>query len=409
MPQPQPGNLDHGRSQPGIAGLGDALVPMDRSALPRRRGQPRISRNLLSVAERAEQALRPERGGRFRSNTSQRQQLGRWRWHAGARLRLGQPGIPLGFDSLDLFDHEFEPIELPADLGLQALRKGATTARDQFLEPLSTIAGKGSSSPIPWPNRSPLMRLTCRTRSAVRVSRSRLIRRRSSSWGVGAWTIAQTRGSPRLSASSARTRASPSIRSVFARRRRRDVAIEAGSTTWLSIPSFCRTRWIQNPSSPASWMTRMGKTCPVRARAFSLSWDKRARRAAMSPLGTACLDIFSPPPGAREVMTQVERLSSRDTKIALRSVRTAVCSSGRGQRAGMAAPAWVVQHPHSAREQDATNRAHGIFGPGQPRIRGVGEVLAAPRYLQPTPSSPHRSLADGARRLARYWSSLRCS
>src|SRR3954454_3119056 len=68
----------------------------------------------------------------------------------------------------------------------------------------------------------------------------------------------------------------------------------------------------------------------------------------MSPLGTACLDIFSPPPGAREVMTQVERLSSRDTKIALRSVRIAACSSGRGQRAGMVAPEWVVQPPHSA-------------------------------------------------------------
>ena len=31
---------------------------MDRSALPRRGGQPRISRNLLSVVERAEQAFR---------------------------------------------------------------------------------------------------------------------------------------------------------------------------------------------------------------------------------------------------------------------------------------------------------------------------------------------------------------
>jgi transposase, IS6 family len=27
----------------------------------------------------------------------------------------------------------------------------------------------------------------------------------------------------------------------------------------------------------------------------------------------------------------------------------------------MVAPEWVVQHPHSAREQGATNRAHGIF------------------------------------------------
>src|SRR3954465_8926937 len=79
----------------------------------------------------------------------------------------------------------------------------------------------------------------------------------------------------------------------------------------------------------------------------------------MSPLGTECLDIFSPPPGAREVMTQVERLSSRDTKIALRSVRIAACSCGRGKRACMVAPAWVVQHPHSARERGAT-RTHGI-------------------------------------------------
>ena len=77
-------------------------------------------------------------------------------------------------------------------------------------------------------------------------------RRRSSSSGVGALTIAHTRGSPRLYASNARTSASPSILSVFARRRRRDVAIEAGSTTWLSIPSFCSTRSIQNPSRPAS-------------------------------------------------------------------------------------------------------------------------------------------------------------
>src|SRR4051812_45183031 len=142
MPQPQPSNLDHGRSQPRIAGLGDALVPMDRSALPRRGGQSGVGGNLLSVAERAEQALRPERGGRLGSNAFQRQQLGRWRWHAGARLRVSEQGIPLGFNSLDLFDHELEPVELPADLGLQALWKRATIARDQFLEPLPAVAGQ---------------------------------------------------------------------------------------------------------------------------------------------------------------------------------------------------------------------------------------------------------------------------
>src|SRR3954452_16442359 len=156
MPQPQPGDLDHGRSQPRIAGLGDALLPMDRSALPRCGGQPRISCNLLSVVERAEQAFRPECGGRLGSNPSPRQQLGRWRWHTGSRLRLGEQCIPLGFDSLDLFDHEFEPIEFPADLGLQALRRGATMPRYRLLEPLSTVAVQGLVVADPLGEQKPL-------------------------------------------------------------------------------------------------------------------------------------------------------------------------------------------------------------------------------------------------------------
>jgi hypothetical protein len=47
-------------------------------------------------------------------------------------------------------------------------------------------------------------------------------------------------------------------------RRRREVRIEAASTTWLSIPSDCSTRWIQKPSRPASWMAIIGKSRPVR-------------------------------------------------------------------------------------------------------------------------------------------------
>src|SRR3954468_948263 len=164
--------------------------------------------------------------------------------------------------------------------------------------------------------------------------------------------------------------------------------MEAGSTIWLSIPSVCRMRWIQNPSSPASWMTMMGKTCPVRARAFSLSWDKRAKRAAMSPLGTACFDIFSPPPGAREVMTQVERLSSRDTKIALRSVRTAACLSGRGQRACMVAPEWVVQHPTLPESKMLPVAPMGSF---YRRIR----IDAGDRAML-APARDHPGLAPGA-------------
>src|SRR4051794_21018987 len=204
---------------------------MNRSALPWRGGQPRIGGNLLSVVERAEQALRPERGGRLGSNASQRQQHGRRRWHTGARLRLGQQGIALGLDSLDLFDQELEPIELPSDLGLQALWKRATIARDQRLKPLSTVAVQGLVIADPLGEQKPLDAIDVldpfgRQGLALTTDPAPTLPR-----GVGALPIAQPRGSPRLSASRARTKASPSIRSVFARRRRRDVAMEAGSTT----------------------------------------------------------------------------------------------------------------------------------------------------------------------------------
>src|SRR3954451_16873655 len=108
----------------------------------------------------------------------------------------------------------------------------------------------------------------------------------------------------------------------------------------------------------------------------------------MSPLRTECFDIFSPPPGSREVMTQVERLRSRDTKIALRSVRIAACSSGRGQRARIVTPEWVVQPPHSARERG-------------PPIAPMGSVSLDPGLCSgaggadPTPPAPEQRLVAG--------------
>ena len=82
--------------------------------------------------------------------------MGRWRWHAGARLRPGEQGIPLGLDSLDLFDQELEPVELPSDLGLQAIRKRATIARDQLLKPLPTVAVQGLVVADPLGEQKPL-------------------------------------------------------------------------------------------------------------------------------------------------------------------------------------------------------------------------------------------------------------
>src|ERR1700730_8686598 len=49
----------------------------------------------------------------------------------------------------------------------------------------------------------------------------------------------------------------------------------------------------------------------------------------MSPAGTLCFDIFSPLPGDNDVISQVERLSSNEMKIAPRSLRMALGASGR--------------------------------------------------------------------------------
>src|SRR5215471_16902190 len=80
------------------------------------------------------------------------------------------------------------------------------------------------------------MRFVCRMRSWSSFARSRVIRRRSSSLGLGGTVMAQTRGSPRCQAINVRSSVSPSIASVLARRvasrhgnRRRidDVALDA--------------------------------------------------------------------------------------------------------------------------------------------------------------------------------------
>jgi hypothetical protein len=60
----------------------------------------------------------------------------------------------------------------------------------------------------------------------------------------------------------------------------------------------------------------IGKDFFVRANAFSLSSEKRASSAAMSPAETLCFDIFSPPAGEIDVINQVDRLSSKETKMA---------------------------------------------------------------------------------------------
>jgi hypothetical protein len=46
----------------------------------------------------------------------------------------------------------------------------------------------------------------------------------------------------------------------------------------------------------------------------------RASSAATSPARTECFDIFCPKPGDSDVISQIERLSSKEMKMAARSV-----------------------------------------------------------------------------------------
>ena len=156
-----------------------------------------------------------------------------------------------------------------------------------------------------------MIRFVCRVRSSSSVPRSRVRRRRSSSPGVGGTTMAQTRGSPRRQASSVLSSVSPSMASVFARRCRRGTAIDAGSTTWLSTPSASSSRCSQKPSLPASWTTTTPTGPPADRSTLPRRRASRASSAAPSPAATECFDILRSP-GASDVTSHVDRLSSRD-------------------------------------------------------------------------------------------------
>src|SRR5580692_9227243 len=96
-------------------------------------------------------------------------------------------------------------------------------------------------------------------------------------------------------------------------------------------------------------MTMIGNVFPVRAKAFCLRAENRARSAQISPAGTLCFDIFSPAPGDSEVISQLERLSSNETKIAPRSLRIALAASGRSAITRMVVSSVGRLQPHTAR------------------------------------------------------------
>src|SRR5208283_1773077 len=141
MAQPQPGELNESGSQSRITGLGDALLAIDRSALPGRRRESGVRGNLASIVEMAEEPLQPEDGGKFRTDAFEVEQHPPGRRRRSGLLR-GEHLVSLGLRQLDLIEQQFQPIEFAADLGLEMRRQGATVSRRQFIETLASIAAQ---------------------------------------------------------------------------------------------------------------------------------------------------------------------------------------------------------------------------------------------------------------------------
>src|SRR3954465_1577533 len=139
---PQPGELDHRRSQAWIAGLRHALLALDTATAPWRGRKTGIGRNLAAVGELPVEGLRPENGSEVRAQALQGEQhrdrircslLAGW-------LALGQQRLLLALHRRDLVEQQFETIELAADLGFQMSRQQASVPRPQGLEPRPSIS-----------------------------------------------------------------------------------------------------------------------------------------------------------------------------------------------------------------------------------------------------------------------------
>ena len=210
--------------------------------------QPSVRRELAAIVKVAKIApLQPEDGGQLGADALEFEQHppGR-RWRGG--LWRGEQRVALGLGLLDLIKQQFEPIEVRARIWvLRCTGKGRPSRVVSLVERVG--ADRGATAR----NRRCLGKTTRRARSLdaidvlVPARRSALRARgrggRRSSSGVGAATIAHTRGSRRAWPPVTRgSRAYAVVTPVLSRCRRRDVAIDDGSTTWLPTPSLCSTR-----------------------------------------------------------------------------------------------------------------------------------------------------------------------
>src|SRR3954453_15190071 len=125
---------------------------------------------------------------------------------------------------------------------------------------------------------------------------------------------------------------------------------------------------------------------PVRTLALSRRLPKRLNKPSISPADTEYFDIFSPPPGDREVISQVDLLSSKETKIAHKSVRTAIAASGWAARTGAIAEFW--RWPEGSGDGGLGLGGRWVGGDFDPvgesdTLNELGQLIVA---IEPTPA-----------------------
>ena len=137
----------------------DALLAIDRPALPRRRGKAGISGDLSAVIEMSGESLRPEDRSELRPNAMDTQQHRRRGRHFGL-FRVEQR-VPLGLHSLDLLEKQFEPIEFSTNLGFEMLGQATAVASLERIQPRPPIATQRLIPGCALREEPPLIRLTC--------------------------------------------------------------------------------------------------------------------------------------------------------------------------------------------------------------------------------------------------------
>ena len=145
--QPQPGELDHGCSQPRVAGLGRRLVRARRSRSARASAPVRHKRQPGVGWKSSGTSLRPEDGREVWGRSPSRSiniVAGSGAAVSPALSGRSEQRISLSLHGLDLLEQEFEPIKLAADLRLQMRRQRTTITGPELSSRARRLRRSGS-------------------------------------------------------------------------------------------------------------------------------------------------------------------------------------------------------------------------------------------------------------------------